>query len=455
MATDPSRPVNRVNLRRRISSNLLVLGGSSGIGALLSMLATAANSRALTLTEFGTFVLLQASALMLAGLMQFSTQQPIIKMGELALHGRDARKFEAYVGLGLVVDFLSAFTAAALSMMMVVAIPGTLGLSPEVQAAAMPVCASLLFQGYRTSEGVLRVLNRFRVIGFVQVASAVVQLITALLLWWLDAPFFFYALLAAQVMALPSVMQLAAALWLMRGRQMRPRYADMLQSSPDRRAFLSYCLRTHVMGTCDSARNFGDSILVGAIVSVEAASVYNVSKQLAGVLRKASTIYSSVIFPEFARMAADGRYDDAVRVGRKAALLCLAATLLLAAAASALGAAALHIVFGPAFAAGHWILVVLVVTAGLQLVSTTYSMLVQAFAGPALVLRAYLVATSAFLVTAVGGLPLMGAIAAAWGQAGFMLVLIIMCMRAASPRSGLGGDRRFADRGGAGNRPLD
>ncbi len=424
-------------MRRRVVRNLVALGSGTGMAALLSLLTAAANSRALSITEFGTYILLQSLALLIAGLISFATQQPVIKLGVAALEAGQVQRFEWLVGLGLALDVLAALLTGAIAITIVLVVPGLVGLSTELTEPAIIVAFCLFFQGFKTAEAVFRVFDRFALMGAIQVAVAVLQLAMALVLWGLDAPFWWYGLLIAGVVALPPMVQLSVSLYLLRSRGMRPRLARSTagpagadpgpDTSGDRREFIAYCWTTSIMSSCDTIRSNGDTALVGAIVSVEAAGIYGVAKQLAGIVRKATIIYASVLFPEFASMAASRAYDRAKATLRRVSLIAAGLTAVLVAGAAMLGGLALRLIFGPEFSAGHLTLILLVAAAGLQIVSATYSMCVQTFTKPVYLLYAYFVATIVFVLSAIPCLYFFGVGGAAIAQIAFVMGLLFSC----------------------------
>lgn len=415
----------------------MLLGGGSGAAAALTLGAVAINSRALSLEEFGTYALIQTSALLVAGLFTFATQQPVIKLGMAALHADDNVRFERIVGMGLAADLASAICAAVVAGAAVLFMAGLVGVPPSAKSAALIVTASLAFQGYRTSEGVFRAFDRFDVLGAIQVGAAIVQFAGAALLWWIDAPFITYGALAAIAIALPSVLQLGGALALLRRRGMRPRSGGLATPSADRSEFAAYCGSTWAIGSLDTIRMNGDLPVIGLIVSVEAAGIYNVARQLAGILRKFVQIYASVLFPELATLAAQRNFAGAKRVLRRIVLTTFAITTMLVAGAAVFGGLALGLLFGEEFRAGHAILVLLFAAAGIQLLSATYSMYVQAFDGPIAILHAYIAATIAFVLVVVPGLHAFGLIGAGLAQIAFFTILTLACIRRLAQASAL------------------
>lgn len=441
MSSLPSAHPPGQGRRRRIIRNIAYLATGTGGASVLALGAVAINSRALSLADFGAVVLLQSSAMLIAGIFGFATQQAIIKLGMGAIEHGDSQRFERLIGMGLAADLLSAVMASAAALGAVLLMPGLTGLPADRVPAAAIVAASLLLQGYRTSEGVFRVFDRFDLMGLIQVACAGVQLAIAAALFWIDAPFAAYAGLVAAAIALPSVIQLVTALSLLRRRGLRPRFGGIAGASDDRREFVAYCWTTSVTSTCDTIRQNGDSPLVGLVISVEAAGIYNVAKQLSGIIRKGASIYASVLFPELATMAARRNLAGARRIMGKAVAASVAVIALVVVASGLAGGLALEILFGPVFALGHLALVILCGAAGLAMLGATYSLYVQSFIGPVALLRSYLVATAAFLALTWPALALMGLPGAAVGQVVFSVALAIAC-RIQLRRRGIFGENR-------------
>jgi O-antigen/teichoic acid export membrane protein len=181
------------------------------------------------------------------------------------------------------------------------------------------------------------------------------------------------------------------------------------------------------VATVEGLRSNGDSLLVGAAVSIEAAGIYNVAKQLAGVLRKLSTIYASAAFPEISALSAHGENLSAARIRRR--MLWIGGTVGLIAILVTLvvGRPALGLLFGPRFEAAWIPLVILTAAAAAQLIGYTLSMYVQVYVGPEHLFKAYMGAIALFLLAVA---PLTSAIAitgTAIAQLLFSFALIYLC----------------------------
>ncbi|HEY6663227.1 MAG TPA: lipopolysaccharide biosynthesis protein [Sphingomicrobium sp.] len=412
---------------RRLARNTAYLAGGTVASALFMMLAAVLNARALSAREFGLLVLFQSATMMVAVLMSFATQQPVIKLGASALAEGDRERLGRIIGLGLLFDTLAAIVAAALAFGFLAVGRDWVGIGPDQLGNAALFAGSLLFTGYLTSNGIFRLLNRFGLLSALQAGCAAVLLAVTAWLYASGAPFRAYCWTWAIFFAVNAQLPLIVGLLLARRAGIPVRLAPRRMAPGEVPSFLAYCWTTWGVATIEGLRSNGDSLLVGAMVSVEAAGVYNVAKQLAGVLRKANAIYASAMFPEVSALSAQGEADNARRVrNRILSISGLVAAVAIAAAALA-GQLVLGLLFGARFEAAYWPLVILTAAAASQLISHTLSMYVQVYVGPERLFHVYAFAIVLFAIVVF---PLTSALATtgtALAQLMFSLALIYFC----------------------------
>ena len=302
---------------RRLARNSAYLAGGTVTSALFMMLAVVLSARALSGREFGLLVLFQSATMMLATLMSFGTQQPVIKLGSSALAEGDMAQLGRIIALGLLFDGLAAIVATVAAFAFLQFGRGWVGLEEQQLGIATIFAASLLFTGYLTSNGIFRLLNRFGLLSLIQAGSAAGILAASTFLYASGAPFEDYCWAWAIFYALSGQLPLFVALYLARGAGIPIALSTGKMRPGGVATFLAYCWTTWGTATAEALRSNGDSLLVGAAVSVEAAGVYNVAKQLAGVLRKLNTVYASAAFPEISALSAHGEHESAARVRRR------------------------------------------------------------------------------------------------------------------------------------------
>lgn len=412
---------------RRLARNSAYLAGGTAASALFMMLAAVLNARALTAREFGLLVLFQSATMMLATVMSFSTQQPVIKLGSSALADGDLQGLGRIIGLGLLFDALAAIVAAALGFGFLAVGREWLGIDHEQLGNAVLFAGSLLFTGYLTANGIFRLLNRFGLLSVLQAGCAAVLLAATGILYASGAPFQAYCWTWAIFFALNAQVPLVVGLLLAREAGIPVRLSRRKMTPGEIPTFLAYCWTTWGVATVEGLRSNGDSLLVGAMVSVEAAGIYNVAKQLAGALRKANAIYASAMFPEVSALSAHGETEDASRVRRRILWISLLVGGVAIAAALLAGRPVLGLLFGQRFEAAWLPLVILTAAAAAQLISHTLSMYVQVYVGPERLFGVYLLAIGIFLIAAFPLTSTFSISGTALAQLLFSLALIYFC----------------------------
>lgn len=412
---------------RRLARNSAYLAGGTAASALFMMLTAVLNARALSVWEFGTLVLLQSGTLLVSTFMAFSTQQPIIKLGATALADGDLARLGRIVRLGLMVDMVAAVAASAIGFTILFASRRWLGLDDDLTGSAGLFAASLLFGGYLSATGVFRLLNRFGLLSLIQAGCAAGLLAVTAYLYATAAPFEAYCWAWVVYYALNTQLPLIVGLRLgHRAGIPLGRAGGKLERS-DVRTFIAYCWTTWGMSTVETFRSNGDSLLAGAVVSVEAAGIYNVAKQLAGVLRKLNTVYASAAFPEISNLSAQGRDASANLVRVKMLWIGGAVGSVAVGAALIVGRPILGLLFGPEFEAAWIPLVILTGAAAAQLISHTLSMFIQVYVGPERLFHLYLLAIVPFVAVVFPLTSALSITGTAIAQLLFSITLIYLC----------------------------
>jgi O-antigen/teichoic acid export membrane protein len=415
------------SMYRRIVRNSALFAGGTAASALFTMLAVAVAARALDARDFGVLILLQNAVLMLRALTTFSTQQPVIKLGSAALAESDRERLSATVSMALIVDFVACLLAFAIAAVSIETARRTIGLADQDVGSSWILAVSLLFTGYPMSNGIFRLYDRFGLLSLIQGVSAIALLVAYALLWMAGASLHAFVWVWAVYLSLTSLVQLWISLRLVHRDGVRIRLKPRLFATDDGQTLLHYCWSTWGTSTAETVRTNGDSLLIGAIISVEAAGIYNVARQLAGVLRKLNVVYMSTVFPEIAWLAARGNNDGAKRLNRRlfwAGIGIAAAAIGLAAI---FGEPIIRLLFGERFMAAFVPLVILTAAAAGLLISYTPSMYVQIFRGPRLLLLLHVIATVVFAVAAVALTSIWSIAGMALAQLVFAIVLTLLC----------------------------
>jgi O-antigen/teichoic acid export membrane protein len=329
--------------------------------------------------------------------------------------------------MGLVVDLLASTIAFVVAACLIELSRPVVGLADENVGSAWIFAVSLVFSGYPTANGIFRLCNRFGLLSLVQTGCAVCLFAGYAILFAVDAKLQAFVWAWAGYLTLSGMVQLGIGIAMIRRDRvpLRPALRDF--STPDGRTLLHYCWSTWGTSTADAIRMNGDSLLIGAIVSVEAAGVYNVARQLAGMLRKFNVILPATVFPEISRLAAAQDLVGAKRLHGRLLWIGTAIGLVAVIAAAALGHLVIRLLFGAAFEQGYVAFVILTAAAAAQLISFGPSMYVQVYSGPKRLLVLYGVASAIFAAAAVVLTFEFSLAGMAMAQLPFGLAVILLC----------------------------
>jgi O-antigen/teichoic acid export membrane protein len=300
--------------------------------------------------------------------------------------------------MALLFDVLAAVAATGVAFAFLAVGRGWIGLGNDQLGIASLFAGSLLFTGYLTANGIFRLLDRFGLMSLIQAGCAAGILGATAYLYRTGAPFEAYCWAWAIFYAVNAQLPLLLALHLARKAGIPIEFSASRIRRSEISTFLAYCWTTWGTATAEALRSNGDSLLVGGFVSVEAAGIYNVAKQLAGVLRKANTVYASAMFPEVSTLSARGDAENASRVRKRILRISGLVGVISIATAALIGQMLLVSLFGRHFEAAYLPLVVLTAAAASQLISHTLSIYVQVYIGPERLFRVYMVAIAVFLI---------------------------------------------------------
>lgn len=360
----------------QIRRNLVTVMSSTVIAGLIGLATLAVNTRVLGVAEIGTIAAVQGYALLVAGLLTLSTQLPLMQMGTQAIERDAIPELYALVRYALVLDLLMGITAVVAVGLCVGPVGEWLGIGTYIREGLAFFALAMLFSTFASSNGLLRLIDRFDLLRTIEVSGALSLFVAVVVLGALEAPLDYYLAAYALVFGATACLRYLSARLALSRRYPRPMSRETL-SSEQRRSFFRFALNSSFAVTIETVRNNGDVVAVSSLFGREAMGVYAVAKQAAGAIRKFSGFTSLVSFVEMNRLIARGETAESRRVFEHLLKVCAFVGGIAFLTAIVVGEMALRLAFGPTYAEGYWILVILVAAAGIQFVMNPVSMFVQ------------------------------------------------------------------------------
>lgn len=309
-----TRPTEKQSLLDRAAKNFGRLLRGRGVAAVLELMTVALLARALSPAEFGQIVLIQTYVLIVRGLFNFRLFEAVIRFGVPAIEAHDDVSLRKLLRLTLFVDLAASALATVVALLAAPLVAGFLAWDASLVLAAMLYSSVLVTAGIGTPKGILRLFDRFDVLGVQLMVSPVLRLAGVIAALSLDAGLLWLvAVLAAGTLA--GNFYLIARGW----REFRRRIGGSVlrgpslkawqQDFPGLRAFLTI---VYVQTNVDMLPKHVSTLLAGSFLGPAAAGMLRLAREATKILSKPGALLQQVLFPDLVRLW--GRGADSFRM---------------------------------------------------------------------------------------------------------------------------------------------
>ena len=307
---------------RRILGNFLYLLRGRGLAAVMLLAATALMARALGPAEFGMVVLIHTYAVLVRGLVNVKQFLAIVRWGVPALDAGDHTSLQRLVSICWRVDLLSCSVATLVALALAPLLGPSMGMDQQQVAMLAAYSLVLLATGNRTAIGILRLFDRFDVLGWKETIGPAIRLVGVLVAWWLDSPMVVYVGIFAVAFAVEELYlgwfgrreyQKQLGSLPMDGNSPKPRIKEF----PGMGRFLWI---TYWQSNVDLIPKHGAVVLAGLLMGPAEAGLLRLARQFSTLLSKPAGLIRQVVFPDLTRSWNQGDSDFKLIVSRTAML---------------------------------------------------------------------------------------------------------------------------------------
>ena len=331
----------------RVGMNSGFVAGGKAVGAAISLGALAVAAKALAVEEVGSLLVLHALVLFCSEALTFKTSLTVVRYGTGPAMANDTD------GLARVLRFCATLDAASSLVAFVIALAAGLALRAFLPAlAALPtelllgyLCLVLLRQ-ISASLGTLRLLDRFGTLGAHALIQPSVRLLGGLLAlqmgWGLPA----FVVIYFSASALSHISLIGLAVWRMAQAGLIraiPRGLSFAAPAPDAWRF---SILTNAEGTLGTLVSDAPVVLAGLLLGGGDAAVFKVAQDAASLLTGGVKVVDRAMFPELAKMAAEGGRRELVALARRISAVLAVVGAAMAGLVLLIGPAPLIAVFG-------------------------------------------------------------------------------------------------------------
>jgi len=382
---------------QRIFKNFGVVLRGRGIAAVCNTVALALMANALSPVEFGLVVLLHTYVLAIRGFLNFRTFEAIVKYGVPLHESGDNDGLRKLLRITTSVDVMSSIVATLLGVFAASMTGKFVHWDAQMVTIAGFYSLTMLTTATGTPNGVLRIYDRFDVLGTWYTISPAIRLFGVIIAWFYDAKMLVFVGIWAAAFVFENCwiylrghrevhQNMSESIW----RGFHPR--ELRETSPEFRHFLGVVYwQTNV----DMLPKHLAVLLAGGLLGPAGAGMFRLANDFSTILSKPGLMLREVLFPDLSRMLHNkeaGFYE----LGLRAVKIAGATGLLLVVLSIPLGAPILGII-GSDYTSAAPLLTLMLLAATFELAGSPLRAAAYALGGANTVLRIYALSSLVYL----------------------------------------------------------
>ena len=286
---------------RSLLRNTSYLGMSRAVAAVCGIATIALAGRGLGLLLLGTLILITSYTKAVSGLAKFQSWQVIVRYGGHGVAHGDPEHFKIATGFAFSLDLLSGIAGMLIAVALLPFISEWVGIQPQYLWLGMLYCTLLPTMGAATPSGILRVLDRFDLIGWSDTLTPISRAILIAFAYFANAPF-------AAYVAAWYVTDLAGDLftWYLAWRELR-RTGHLEGIRPTLRPTVlpgawRFAIDVNLAASVQAVWGPTGRLVVGGLLGPAGAALFRVASTLADAAQKPADLLGRAFYPEIIRM---------------------------------------------------------------------------------------------------------------------------------------------------------
>ncbi|WP_354624303.1 oligosaccharide flippase family protein [Psychromonas sp. MME2] len=385
---------------RRVLSNFLLLARGRVVAALMLFGVTALLARVLGPVEFGMIVLIETYALLTRGLLNFKLFDAIVRFGVPAYDAKDTRTLRRLIQICWRLDLITTASGAIIAILLAPVVGPHMGMDSNhvffLTLYSFVIFASI---GNGTSRGLLRLFDKFDIIGKQMSVGPLVRFVGVCIAWWFDASFAVFISILA-IGSISEDLYLNFYGWREYRKKIGP--AENSQDTHNMRVDEFTGLRhfiwvTYWQANVDMVPKRITVMLAGYLLGASEAGLLRLARQFSSLLSQPAALIRQVVFLDLTRSWNQGSSDFKV-VAYRTAMLGALFGLVFVVVALFFGEALLQLTVGQEYIAAAPVLALLLFASTLDLTASSLRSASYAIGHAGLVLRVYTLSALLYLV---------------------------------------------------------
>ncbi len=391
-------PTASHNPMQRVRANFWILIRGRGAAAIMAFGATALMARSLGPAEFGLVVLMHTYAMLMRALFDFGSVDAIVRFGVPAHDESDSHTLGRLIKVCRRIDRQTCIAATFLALIVAPFAGPSMGMDNKHVMLLMAYSLVLITTGTGTAAGILRLYDRFDILGRQLTIAPTIRFIGVVIAWWLSASIqVFVAIWASGYVA-----ENFYLMWHAKHKY-NTHIKEALEGVSVKCAKLSdfeglrhFLWVTYWQSNLDILPKHITTVMVGYLLGPAEAGLLRLARELSSMLSKPAILIRQVIFVDLTRHWNQGNQAFDV-IAYRTALFGGAFGLLFVMASYFFGDHLLATLLGQQFVAAKTVLTLMLLAATLDLATSPLRSAIYAMGYAAKAMRLYIVSTSIYL----------------------------------------------------------
>lgn len=408
-----------------LTRNIGWLLGGKGFGGLVGLVYLAAAARALGPTRFGIFALVLTYAQLIANLIQFQSWKGVIRFGATHVAAGHSDRLARLLGFTATLDWTAALAGTVAAVGGVLLVAPQFGWTPEAQRDAALFAGALLLTTGATPSGMLRLFDRFDLLTYTEASAPIVRLVGAVAVWVGGGGIAAFLLVWVLAAIVQTVLTWIAAVRIHRAHLAinRRTFRLVIKENPGLWKFMWQASLSSSLGFIWMQTGV---LAVGAFAGPAMAGGFRLADRIAGAIVRPAETLTRALYPELARLVAR---DDQARLRalfRRTVVVSVIVAILVVLFCAVAGSLVLRVIGGAAFVFAQPFLIVLAISAAIDLAGLALEPVLNAHGKSSEVLRARIAGAVVYILLLIALLPMLGAIGAAFAAAVSCAVMVAL-----------------------------
>ncbi len=288
---------------KRVAINFAKILKGRGIAGILSAVSVALMAHALPVEQFGLIVLLHTYVKVVKGIFNFNTYETIVKYGVPLQDSGNEPALKCLLRTTISIDLASTFVATVIGVAAVPVTAQLLHWDEQVTQWAWFYTLILITTAVNTSNGILRIYDRFDALGVQYTVQPAVRLLLVILAWAVDGGMLMFLLAWG-------IGYCAGNLYLLiRGQlELRNHLATPLLEGYQRREifnwdrdFWRFISVVYWQTNLDLIPKQLSTLMAGNLLGPAAAGLFRLAREIQTVLNRPAEMLGNVLFPDLTR----------------------------------------------------------------------------------------------------------------------------------------------------------